>query len=97
MGNFRGLGTPERRVIFAISDLDETLPAPWEWDLKRLAASFVVACRNNGLSYLGKSDAFDKAIEAFSVAYADQNDEDYAALKRAIGSGKLEAIMEEPK
>ena len=50
LGNFRGLGTPERRVIFAINDLDETLPAPWEWDLKRLAASFVVACRNNGLS-----------------------------------------------
>ena len=34
--NFRGLGTPERQVIFAINDLDETLPAPWEWDLKRL-------------------------------------------------------------
>jgi uncharacterized protein (DUF2252 family) len=50
LGNFRGLGTPERRIIFAINDLDETLPAPWEWDLKRLAASFVVACRNNSLS-----------------------------------------------
>ena len=48
--NFRGLATPERQVIFAINDLDETLPAPWEWDLKRLAASFVIACRDNGLS-----------------------------------------------
>ncbi len=38
--------------------------------------------------YLGNGDVFDKAIEAFSVAYADQNDEDYAALKRAISSGK---------
>ena len=47
--------------------------------------------------YLGKSDEFDKAIEAFSVAYADQNDKDYAALKRAIGSGKLKAVIEEPK
>ena len=47
--NFRGLATPERQVIFAINDLDETLPAPWEWDLKRLAASFVIACRDNGL------------------------------------------------
>jgi uncharacterized protein (DUF2252 family) len=52
--NFRGLATPERNVIFAINDLDETLPAPWEWDLKRLAASFVIACRDNGLS---ESDA----------------------------------------
>ena len=57
--NFRGLGTPERRVIFAINDLDETLPAPWEWDIKRLAASFVIACRDNGLS---ESDARDAAL-----------------------------------
>ena len=48
--NFGGFATPERNVIFSINDLDETLPAPWEWDLKRLAASFIVACRNNNLS-----------------------------------------------
>jgi uncharacterized protein (DUF2252 family) len=47
--NFGGFATPERKVIFSINDLDETLPAPWEWDVKRLAASFVVACRDNGL------------------------------------------------
>jgi uncharacterized protein (DUF2252 family) len=44
------LATPERNVIFDIHDLDETLPAPWEWDVKRLSASFVIAARNNGLS-----------------------------------------------
>jgi uncharacterized protein (DUF2252 family) len=49
LGNFRCFATPERRVIFDIHDLDETLPAPWEWDVKRLCASFVVASRNNGL------------------------------------------------
>jgi len=48
--NFGGFATPERNVIFSINDLDETLPAPWEWDIKRLAASFVVASRNNNLS-----------------------------------------------
>jgi uncharacterized protein (DUF2252 family) len=47
--NFGGFATPERRVIFSINDLYETLPAPWEWELMRLAASFVVACRDNGL------------------------------------------------
>jgi uncharacterized protein (DUF2252 family) len=47
--NFGGFATPERRLIFSINDLDETLPAPWEWDVKRLAASFVVACRDNRL------------------------------------------------
>jgi uncharacterized protein (DUF2252 family) len=45
--NFGGFATPERRIIFDINDFDETLPAPWEWDLKRLATSFVIAGRNN--------------------------------------------------
>jgi len=48
--NFGGFATPERRLIFDINDLDETLPAPWEWDVKRLVASFVLAARANGLS-----------------------------------------------
>jgi len=48
--NFGGFATPERNIIFSINDLDETLPAPWEWDIKRLAASFIVACRNNNLN-----------------------------------------------
>jgi uncharacterized protein (DUF2252 family) len=48
--NFGSFATPERRQIFAINDFDETLPAPWEWDIKRLVASFVVAGRNNGFS-----------------------------------------------
>src|SRR3954452_21971872 len=47
--NFGAFAPPERNIIFDINDFDETLPAPWEWDLKRLAASFVVAGRNNGL------------------------------------------------
>jgi uncharacterized protein (DUF2252 family) len=45
--NFGGFATPERRLLFDINDFDETLPAPWEWDVKRLAASFVVAARVN--------------------------------------------------
>ena len=47
--------------------------------------------------YLGKSDVFDEAVAAFSVAYADQNEKDHAALKRAIQDGKIEAVIEEPK
>lgn len=57
--NFGGFATPERRVILSINDLDETLPGPWEWDLKRLTSSFVIACRDNGL---GDSFARDAAI-----------------------------------
>jgi len=44
-------------VSFDINDLDETLPAPWEWDVKRLAASFVLACRDNGFSGDSARDA----------------------------------------
>ena len=47
--------------------------------------------------YLGKSDTFDKAIAAFSIAYADQNEKDHAALKRAIRDGKVEAVFEKAK
>src|SRR6476619_3154625 len=47
--NFGVYATPERRLVFDINDLDETLPAPWEWDVKRLATSFVIAGRNNHL------------------------------------------------
>src|SRR6476620_11025386 len=45
---FRVLGSPERRLVFDLNDFDETQPGPWEWDVKRLAASLSVAGRNNG-------------------------------------------------
>jgi uncharacterized protein (DUF2252 family) len=48
--NFGGFATPERKIIFDISDFDETAPAPWEWDVKRLVASIVLAARSIGLS-----------------------------------------------
>jgi uncharacterized protein (DUF2252 family) len=47
--NFGGFATPERNILFDINDFDETLPAPWEWDVKRLATSFVLAARSIGL------------------------------------------------
>jgi uncharacterized protein (DUF2252 family) len=48
--NFGGFATPERSIIFDINDFDETLPGPWEWDVKRLVASVALAARSNGLS-----------------------------------------------
>lgn len=57
--NFGGFATPERNVLFDINDFDETLPAPWEWDVKRLATSFVLAARSNGFS---DSDGRDAAV-----------------------------------
>ncbi|MFF1634252.1 DUF2252 domain-containing protein [Leifsonia sp. NPDC058248] len=50
LSNFGVFGTPERTMVFDLNDFDETLPGPWEWDLKRLAASFEIAGRNAGFS-----------------------------------------------
>lgn len=48
--NFGVFATPERNLVFDMNDFDETLPAPWEWDVKRLSVSFAVAARNNRYS-----------------------------------------------
>ncbi len=48
--NFGGYATPERTLVFDINDFDETHPAPWEWDVKRLATSFVLVAYNNNMS-----------------------------------------------
>jgi uncharacterized protein (DUF2252 family) len=66
--NFGGFATPERQLIFDVNDLDETLPAPWEWDVKRLVASFVLAARSNGLS---DRDGRNAAV-ACARSYRDQ-------------------------
>ena len=50
LANFGGFASPERQLLFDLVDFDETLPGPWEWDLKRLAASVAVAGRENGFS-----------------------------------------------
>jgi uncharacterized protein (DUF2252 family) len=50
LSNFGVFGSPERRMIFSVNDFDETLPGPWEWDVKRLAASLAVAGRDNGFT-----------------------------------------------
>src|SRR4249920_3795711 len=50
--NFGLFASPERRLVFGINDFDETFPGPWEWDVKRLAASFAIAGRDN--SYTAK-------------------------------------------
>jgi uncharacterized protein (DUF2252 family) len=68
--NFGGFATPERRLLFAINDLDETHPAPWEWDVKRLAASFVVACRDNGLNDSVAKDTVLTCIRSYRESMA---------------------------
>ncbi|TMH37694.1 MAG: DUF2252 domain-containing protein, partial [Betaproteobacteria bacterium] len=63
--NFGGFATPERRVIFDINDFDETLPGPWEWDVKRLAASVVHAARSNGFPAADQRDAAMACVRSY--------------------------------
>ena len=48
LSNFGVFASPERRLVFDVNDFDETLPGPWEWDVKRLAVSMLIAARDNG-------------------------------------------------
>src|SRR5207248_8266749 len=50
LSNFGLFGSPERELVFDIDDFDETLPGPWEWDVKRLVTSLVIAGRGNGFT-----------------------------------------------
>ena len=78
--NFGGFATPERNLVFDINDFDETLPAPFEWDLKRLAASFVVAARWRGFR---ANQAREMAVQSAS-SYRE-------SMRKRAGTGVLEA------
>ena len=69
--NFGGFATPERQVVFDINDLDETLPAPWEWDLKRLTASVVIAAHHLQLKESEAAQAVTATVRAYRERMAD--------------------------
>jgi len=71
LANFGVFGSPERRMVFDINDFDETLPGPWDWDVKRLAASVEVAGRDNGFSKSARSDIVLTTIRAYREAMRD--------------------------
>jgi uncharacterized protein (DUF2252 family) len=66
--NFGLFASVERRLVFDINDFDETLPAPWEWDLKRLSASVVVGARDVGFSDRKARDLVDACVRAYRSA-----------------------------
>jgi uncharacterized protein (DUF2252 family) len=97
LSNFGGFATPERRVIFAINDLDETLPAPWEWDVKRLAASFVVASRDKGWSKTAAKDAVMSCVRAYRESMAEFSEMKTLELWYvAMGADELVANIKDP-
>jgi uncharacterized protein (DUF2252 family) len=83
LSNFGLFGTPERQMIFDINDFDETLSGPWEWDVKRLAASFEIMGRDRGFSPADRR-AIVMAGMAGMAEYRDK-------MRRAAGMGTLDA------
>ena len=83
LSNFGLFGSPERRMLFDINDFDETLPGPWEWDLKRLAASFEIMGRDRGFPAADRRDIVVAGVRE----YQDR-------MRRASEMGSLQAWYE---
>jgi uncharacterized protein (DUF2252 family) len=69
--NFGGFASPERKLVFDINDFDETFPGPWEWDLKRLGASLVLAARDRRFS----RSVAENAVRAAALSYRERMSE----------------------
>jgi uncharacterized protein (DUF2252 family) len=74
LSNFGAFAAPDRRLVFDLNDFDESLPGPWEWDIKRLAASFAIAGRENGFKrgeretiVLTAARAYREAMRSFAA------------------------------
>jgi uncharacterized protein (DUF2252 family) len=100
LANFGGFASPERELLFDLVDFDETLPGPWEWDVKRLAACVAVAGRENGFKPRRRTaivcelvEEYRRAIRQFAtmktldVWYARASVSELQQLLRAQGSG----------
>lgn len=68
LSNFGGFAAPDRELVFDINDFDETARGPWEWDVKRLAASIAIAGRDLGLPPAVRRDAVEAAVRSYRVA-----------------------------
>lgn len=68
--NFGAYAAPDRQLVFDLNDFDETLPAPFEWDLKRLVASIEIAGRDNGFTPVDRRTAVTRCVAAFQSAIA---------------------------
>jgi uncharacterized protein (DUF2252 family) len=71
LSNFGAYASPERRLVFDLNDFDETLPGPFEYDVKRMAASFTIAGRNNGFSKSDTRASTLASVRAYRQAMAE--------------------------
>ena len=71
LSNFGGFASPERDLLFGLNDFDETLPGPFEFDLKRMAASFTIAARNNGFTPADTRAVTIESVKAYRLGMAE--------------------------
>jgi uncharacterized protein (DUF2252 family) len=71
LSNFGGFASPERELLFGLNDFDETLPGPFEYDLKRMAASFTIAARNNGFTSDDARAMTVESVKAYRIGMAE--------------------------
>ena len=76
LSNFGVFASPERRLVFDVNDFDETLPGPWEWDVKRLAVSMLIAARDNNYAVKNQEQIVLDTVEEYRTAMRD-----FAAMK----------------
>jgi hypothetical protein len=102
LSNFGIFASPESRLLFDINDFDETLPGPWEWDVKRLATSIEVAGRGNGLRRRERQDAVLAAVARYRTAmrsFAGQPELEvwYAPAELAELRAQYQAVLGQPE
>src|ERR1700690_3563320 len=92
LANFGGFASPERVLVFDINDFDETFPGPWEWDVKRLGASLILAARDRDFS----KTAAEQAVRAAAAAYRERMAEfaEMKVLDTWYAQVSIEAIKE---
>jgi uncharacterized protein (DUF2252 family) len=101
ISNFGGFASPERSLVFDLNDFDETLPGPWEWDVKRLAASIEVAARGRGVKRKRRRMLVREAVERYREAmtafasmgalerwYARLDERDFERLRTQVEAGQ---------
>lgn len=97
LANFGGYATPERNLVFGINDFDETLPGPWEWDVKRLAVSVVVAGRTRGFSAAACTAAATASARSYREWMAKYAGMGYMALYYAqIDENQVQSVPSRP-
>ena len=93
LSNFGVFASPERRLVFDVNDFDETLPGPWEWDVKRLAASMLIAARDNGYRVKDQERIVLDTVARYRTAMAE-----FAAMKNLdiwYSHLDIESVIEE--